>query len=223
LNGRQALFFEVTATRLRMEDTLLVDDPVAVEADLERIVIGKARQLDLRIRHFRDGRYTFGETTAADVGTIMPVVVTGEALPIWTTTLRAIRLALASENLLQQPSVEPLRVIGIDEVEMLEALGHAGIDPSDVLRSHANDAELQNVSLRNFITLRYEVPTNERLRTEYLAIGNRGAMLLFGTHLGPATHDEIARRAYDIFEERGRLQGHDLDDWLQAERELRGE
>jgi hypothetical protein len=38
-----------------------------------------------------------------------------------------------------------------------------------------------------------------------------------------ATHEEIARRAYEIFEHRGRVHGYDLDDWLQAERELRGE
>ena len=36
-----------------------------------------------------------------------------------------------------------------------------------------------------------------------------------------ATHAEIARRAYAIFEARGRQHGHDLDDWLRAERELR--
>lgn len=35
-------------------------------------------------------------------------------------------------------------------------------------------------------------------------------------------HDEIARRAYDLFERRGRQHGRDLEDWLQAERELRG-
>lgn len=35
-----------------------------------------------------------------------------------------------------------------------------------------------------------------------------------------ASMDEIVRRAYEIFEERGRIHGHDLDDWLQAEREL---
>ncbi len=31
---------------------------------------------------------------------------------------------------------------------------------------------------------------------------------------------EIARRAYDLFIARGRAHGHDVDDWLQAEREL---
>jgi Protein of unknown function (DUF2934) len=35
-----------------------------------------------------------------------------------------------------------------------------------------------------------------------------------------ATHEHIARRAYEIFEHRGRVHGYDLDDWLLAEREL---
>ena len=35
-----------------------------------------------------------------------------------------------------------------------------------------------------------------------------------------ATHDEIARRAYQLFEERGREPGHEWEDWFRAEREL---
>lgn len=34
------------------------------------------------------------------------------------------------------------------------------------------------------------------------------------------THQEIAARAYQIYLERGRVDGHDVDDWLQAEYEL---
>jgi hypothetical protein len=30
----------------------------------------------------------------------------------------------------------------------------------------------------------------------------------------------IARRAYELFEKRGREIGHDLDDWLRAEHEM---
>jgi hypothetical protein len=37
---------------------------------------------------------------------------------------------------------------------------------------------------------------------------------------GP-TSDEIRRRAHEIYTERGGTDGADLDDWLQAERELR--
>jgi hypothetical protein len=82
---------------------------------------------------------------------------------------------------------------------------------------------VKNVSLRIFIALRYDKATNERLQAEYLALGHHGASLLFNTHLGPSTHDEIATRAYELFERRGRGNGYDFDDWLQAERELRGE
>lgn len=38
--------------------------------------------------------------------------------------------------------------------------------------------------------------------------------------VGP-THEEIAVRAYQIFEERGRAPGRDVEDWAQAEQELR--
>ena len=31
----------------------------------------------------------------------------------------------------------------------------------------------------------------------------------------------IRQRAYELFEARGRQHGHELDDWLQAEREVR--
>jgi hypothetical protein len=33
-------------------------------------------------------------------------------------------------------------------------------------------------------------------------------------------HEEIRRRAYEIYLERGDLPGDELDDWLRAEREL---
>ena len=31
----------------------------------------------------------------------------------------------------------------------------------------------------------------------------------------------VARRAYEIYESRGRIDGYDVEDWLQAERELK--
>ena len=33
-------------------------------------------------------------------------------------------------------------------------------------------------------------------------------------------HQEIAARAYELYLQRGRQNGHDVDDWLQAEYEL---
>ena len=43
----------------------------------------------------------------------------------------------------------------------------------------------------------------------------------------PASHEkmdmqgQIRQRAYELFEERGRHDGHQLDDWVQAEQEVR--
>lgn len=33
---------------------------------------------------------------------------------------------------------------------------------------------------------------------------------------------QIQQRAYELYEQRGRTEGHDLDDWLQAEYEIKG-
>ena len=40
-----------------------------------------------------------------------------------------------------------------------------------------------------------------------------------GPNKGP-TYDQIARRAYELYAQRGYQHGHDVEDWLQAEREL---
>jgi hypothetical protein len=47
---------------------------------------------------------------------------------------------------------------------------------------------------------------------------------LMAKNIGPLehpTHDEIAQSAYRMYEVRGRADGHDLEDWLMAEKELK--
>jgi hypothetical protein len=34
------------------------------------------------------------------------------------------------------------------------------------------------------------------------------------------TQEQVRRRAFEIYEQRGRADGHELDDWLQAEAEV---
>ena len=35
--------------------------------------------------------------------------------------------------------------------------------------------------------------------------------------------EQISRRAYELYETRGRADGHDLEDWLRAEKEITAE
>jgi hypothetical protein len=219
-----AIFFEVTATRLRVEDTLLSGNPASFEEDLEKIVIGKARQLHNRIEDFRAGLYSFGGVTAAQVPKIVPVVVTGESLPVWTATMQVVRRKLEQEGLLQGRGIEPLRIIGVDEVEMLESLIQGGTSLLTILRQHAEDPGLQNVTLRNFLITRYHVNVNQALMDAFREVGSRIARVLFDkASLGGPADDAIRDRAYQIWEQRGGVHGLDLDDWLQAESELEGD
>jgi hypothetical protein len=38
----------------------------------------------------------------------------------------------------------------------------------------------------------------------------------------PNLAEQIRRRAYELYEERGRQDGHELEDWLHAEEEVTG-
>ena len=38
----------------------------------------------------------------------------------------------------------------------------------------------------------------------------------------PRIEEEIRKRAYELFEARGREEGHELEDWLRAEEEIIG-
>ena len=49
--------------------------------------------------------------------------------------------------------------------------------------------------------------------------GERSMGEYTGRRLSPA-HDGIAQLAFSLYESRGRKDGHDIEDWLRAEREL---
>jgi len=50
--------------------------------------------------------------------------------------------------------------------------------------------------------------------------GEEGTSGAEGTSSRVVEREDIARRAYERFEDRGREAGHDVEDWLQAENDL---
>lgn len=57
--------------------------------------------------------------------------------------------------------------------------------------------------------------------------GNGGVQILQapsngGSDRGIRSDDQVRRRAYELWEQRGRQHGRDADDWYRAESELRG-
>ena len=52
-----------------------------------------------------------------------------------------------------------------------------------------------------------------------MARKTQGTMKAAGsTARKPALQEEVAQVAYELFEQRGRTSGHDVEDWLEAER-----
>ena len=48
----------------------------------------------------------------------------------------------------------------------------------------------------------------------------RASVTPASTESSAATADQISRRAYELYQQRGAAHGHDWEDWLSAEREL---
>ena len=65
---------------------------------------------------------------------------------------------------------------------------------------------------------------NMMKRSPELQLASKGIVALFSEHHlfdeMRDVHHLIARRAYQLFADHGSIDGHDLDDWLRAEREL---
>ena len=60
-----------------------------------------------------------------------------------------------------------------------------------------------------------------RTKTARIAANAADHVQAVTSHGGVPTNGEISRRAYGLYLARGCEHGRDVDDWLQAERELR--
>jgi hypothetical protein len=63
-------------------------------------------------------------------------------------------------------------------------------------------------------------PPAERAQTRVRPSAEPAEAFPSGSPMSAPSPDLIARRAYELFEERGGDHGRDVEDWLQAEREL---
>jgi hypothetical protein len=63
-------------------------------------------------------------------------------------------------------------------------------------------------------------PTQTRQTKESKSMAREAVRTGISKSYSPPTHDEIARRAYQIFVERGRPEGRDMEHWLEAEAQL---
>lgn len=65
-------------------------------------------------------------------------------------------------------------------------------------------------------------PANRKTKRTEAAAAVGGSTAPGPNGPAPVTDADVARRAYDLYLARGCEPGHDVEDWLQAERDLRG-
>ena len=65
-------------------------------------------------------------------------------------------------------------------------------------------------------------PANRKTKRAEPAATANGSMTSGSNGSAAVTDADVARLAYDLYLARGGEPGHDVEDWLQAERDLRG-
>jgi hypothetical protein len=142
-----SVFVEVTRSRFSLVKSVFALDEKAVKRDLEAMVIKKAEQIQKTVDHLQDGYFAY----TTPVGSIIPIVVTGQGIPGVIYLRGWIQGELASRNLLQKTL--PLLYCDVEELELVALMSEGKVDFYDLLWEKANHSEsiARLQSLKNYL------------------------------------------------------------------------
>lgn len=118
---RNPVFVEAVSGPLQAA-TITRGDADTFAADLQRLVIGKAKQLDRCIRAFLDGRLEVEGADRSNLHKIWPIIVTSHSFPHQSTISQAVRDSLASNGYLDHAKVGDLAIVSAEDLFFCE--GH---------------------------------------------------------------------------------------------------
>lgn len=144
--------FEVVSGRL-VNATRLGADRSSFEADMEKILLKKVRQLDATARNLRaHPELLFGQ--GARPRPVQPVVVAGEEFPISLVVTRYVDEYCDTNGFLRGPGIRKLAIIDVGDLEALEGLAEGGHPVIEVLAGWQK-SDLAEFSLRNYLLEQY--------------------------------------------------------------------
>jgi hypothetical protein len=161
--AKDALFVEVKATRLRMEDSGIRGDIAAFRQELETKVIGAARQIDSVVRDFLSGAFRLDGFEATHLGRAHPIVLTFGYIPQTPLVWGDIQRMLDDAGLLQGQLFAPLQLINVEELELLARYLTAGGEASlvSILEGKANDPYYRFLPLKTYLAHKVTPPPGE--------------------------------------------------------------
>jgi hypothetical protein len=144
------IVIEVTTTQLRREARTAVPGESQIQ-DIDKLV-EELEQIDATITALRgDEAALTGAPAAAGDRRFLPLLVLPEGFPVNPITLTVIRERARRKGLLTRPDTDPVEIVDIEELEMIEALQEAsGPSLLDILRSKQSGS-LRNAAVRDHI------------------------------------------------------------------------
>jgi hypothetical protein len=151
--GMSMGLFEIVSGQVSVQ-TRIEGSAKKLQEDTERLVIKKCRQLHAAAAAVLGDEFPLTGVRRTSGLRITPVVVVGGGYPVNPFTIELIGSRLAGESLLTDARIEPLALVGLGELEMLEGLAESGPAATEILREWQGSG-LRNVPLRNFLLHRF--------------------------------------------------------------------
>jgi hypothetical protein len=151
--GSGGLLAEIVSGQLAIP-TRVAGSKISFERDTKRLVIEKCEQVDAAGLALLNNSVPLLGYQVPTGYRICPVLVVGGGFPISPFTMKFVNEWLVREDLLTHPLFDPLCIVSLQELELLEGLGERGVNVLDVLRGWKT-SRIANVPLRNFILSRH--------------------------------------------------------------------
>lgn len=144
------VFVEVVSGPLRV-GTLTRGNLEDFEADVTRLVIEKAGQLETSINDFLEGRLAMADIDPATTRRIWPVIVTSHAFPFRDEINLTITERLATAGHLQAEKIAPLAILSAEELFFCEGFMEQGESFLALISGWKSDPASAPHSFKNYL------------------------------------------------------------------------
>jgi hypothetical protein len=146
---RNLVFVEVVSGPLQAATTTQ-GDLGCFRSDVDRLIVGKARQLDRSIRDFFDGALALPANDPALVAHAWPVLVTSHAFPHMDYILREVDRRIRAKGYLQYERVGSLAIVSAEELFFCEGFMEKGTSLLALLRGWKS-GPMASAPLKNYL------------------------------------------------------------------------
>lgn len=164
---QELVLFEAKTSRLLLRTRRSGDIDLFTD-DVRDVITKGSKQLDKVITDFKKGKFRVNSFGAKNIRRFYPVIVTLVTLPQSNLLRETYERILISERLLQEPDIERLSIIDIEELEILEPILD-GADFLSILKQWHSTKELRDWGLNNYLYEKYRgsFRHNEELKGQF--------------------------------------------------------